>query len=46
MLTPLRVIIPWIITILVAAFVLRTHSDPESQEIIIWVEEWWDDDDI
>ena len=47
MLTPLRVIIPWIITILVAAFVLRTHSDPDAQEIIIGVEEsWWEDDEF
>lgn len=45
MLTPLRVIIPGLITILVAAFVLRTHSDPDAQEIIIWVEDGsWDEE--
>jgi hypothetical protein len=34
-----------LITILVAAFVLRTHSDPDAQEIIIWVEDGsWDEE--
>lgn len=39
MLTPLWVVIPGLITILVAAFVLRTHNDPDAQEILIGVEE-------
>jgi hypothetical protein len=48
MLTPLWVVIPWLVTILVAAFVLRTHSDPSAQEIIIWVEdpEWGNDEEF
>lgn len=45
MLTPLWVVIPWLITILVAALVLRTHSDASSQEILIGVEEEIADED-